>query len=171
MSFSVCFEFADIMICKKCVLQSSHATWRNLEEDKMLIWYKVSWLKACQERWAKGQWYPFIRICLSHTLFSFPVYLRELTAWCFCLFIYFFVSCSVMSKSLQPMDYSLPDSTIHGIFQARVLEWFAISFSRGSSLLRDWTLSLLKVLKFFLFKTYLDSFYQFKKVSLVGTEG
>ena len=28
------------------------------------------------------------------------------------------------------MDYSLPGSTVHGIFQARVLEWVAISFSR-----------------------------------------
>ena len=31
------------------------------------------------------------------------------------------------------MDCSLPHSSIHGIFQARVLEWVAISFSRGSS--------------------------------------
>ena len=33
----------------------------------------------------------------------------------------------------DPMDCSLPRSSIHGIFQARVLEWVAISFSRGSS--------------------------------------
>ena len=33
----------------------------------------------------------------------------------------------------DPMDYSLPGSSIHGIFQARVLEWVAVSFSRGSS--------------------------------------
>ena len=38
-----------------------------------------------------------------------------------------------------PMDCSPPGSSIHGIFQARVLEWAAISFSRGSSQLRDWT--------------------------------
>ena len=31
------------------------------------------------------------------------------------------------------MDYSLPGSSIHGIFQARVLEWVAIPFSRESS--------------------------------------
>ena len=31
------------------------------------------------------------------------------------------------------MDCSLPGSSVHGIFQARVLEWVAISFSRGSS--------------------------------------
>ena len=33
----------------------------------------------------------------------------------------------------NPMDCSLPGSSVHGIFQARVLEWVAISFSRGSS--------------------------------------
>ena len=37
----------------------------------------------------------------------------------------------------DPMDCSLPDSSICGIFQARVLEWAAISFSRGSSRPRD----------------------------------
>ena len=37
------------------------------------------------------------------------------------------------------MDGSLPGSVIHGIFQARMLEWVAISFSRGSSQPRDWT--------------------------------
>ena len=35
------------------------------------------------------------------------------------------------------MDCSPPDSSIHGIFQARVLEWVAISFSRGPSWPRD----------------------------------
>ena len=30
-------------------------------------------------------------------------------------------------------DYSPPDSSVHGIFQARILEWVAISYSRGSS--------------------------------------
>ena len=45
-------------------------------------------------------------------------------------------SCSVVS---DPMDCSLPGSFVHGIFQARILEWVAISFSRRSSRLRDWT--------------------------------
>ena len=35
-------------------------------------------------------------------------------------------SCPTLS---DPMDYSLPGSSIHGIFQARVLEWGAITFS------------------------------------------
>jgi len=39
----------------------------------------------------------------------------------------------------DPMDCSPPGSSIHGILQARILEWVAISFSRGSSQSRDWT--------------------------------
>ena len=46
---------------------------------------------------------------------------------------------SVVSDSLQPMDCSLLSSSVHGILQARMLEWVAISFSRGSSLPRDRT--------------------------------
>ena len=40
----------------------------------------------------------------------------------------------------DPMDWSLPGSSVHGIFRAIVLEWIVISFSRGSSQSRDWTL-------------------------------
>ena len=39
----------------------------------------------------------------------------------------------------DPVDCSLPGSSIHGILQARTLEWVAISFSRGSSQPRDRT--------------------------------
>ena len=39
----------------------------------------------------------------------------------------------------DPMNCSLPGSSVHGIFQAIVLEWIAISFSRGSSWPRDQT--------------------------------
>ena len=39
----------------------------------------------------------------------------------------------------DPMDCSLPGSSVHGIFQARVLEWGAIAFSTGSSQPRDRT--------------------------------
>ena len=63
---------------------------------------------------------------------SFP--LDPLRAWYMC------------AKSLQlcptlcdPGDYSLPGFSVHGIFQARILEWMAISFSRGSSQPRDQT--------------------------------
>ena len=39
----------------------------------------------------------------------------------------------------NPMDCSLPGSSTYGILQARILEWVAISFSRGSSWPRDQT--------------------------------
>ena len=37
----------------------------------------------------------------------------------------------------NPMDCSLQASSFHGIFQARILEWVSISFSRGSSWPKD----------------------------------
>ena len=39
----------------------------------------------------------------------------------------------------NPLDCSLTAFFVHGIFQARILEWVAISFSRRSSQPRDWT--------------------------------
>ena len=39
----------------------------------------------------------------------------------------------------NPVDCSLPVSTVHGILQARILEWIAIPFSRRSSRHREWT--------------------------------
>ena len=49
----------------------------------------------------------------------------------------------------DPMDCSLPGSAVHGILQARILEWVAIPFSRGSSRPRDWTQVLLIAGRFF----------------------
>ena len=37
----------------------------------------------------------------------------------------------------DPVDYSPPGSSVHGTLQARILEWVAIAFSRGSSRPRD----------------------------------
>ena len=46
---------------------------------------------------------------------------------------------SVVSDSFQPHGLNLPGSSVHGILQARILEWVAIPFSRGSSQPRDRT--------------------------------
>ena len=43
------------------------------------------------------------------------------------------LSRSVLSNSWDPMDHSLPGSPVHGISEARILQWVAISCSRGSS--------------------------------------
>ena len=59
------------------------------------------------------------------------------------LFIYEEVKWSEVAQSCltlcNPMDCSLPGSSLHGILQARILEWIAISFSGGSARLRDQT--------------------------------
>ena len=62
---------------------------------------------------------------VPHVFFKMKVKEREATQSCLTL--------------CDPMDCSLPGSSIHGIFQARILEWVAISFSRRSSRPRDWT--------------------------------
>ena len=50
------------------------------------------------------------------------------------------VNCSVVSDSFETStDCSLPGSWVHGILQARILEWVAISFFRGSFQPRDQT--------------------------------
>ena len=50
--------------------------------------------------------------------------------------------CSATKSRLtlcDPVDYSPPVSSVHGVLQARILEWVTISFSRGFSWPRDWT--------------------------------
>ena len=76
----------------------------------ILFLYLINHVIAC----------PFLRIILS-----LEVKWSEVTQSCLTL--------------CDPVDWSLPGSSIHGIFQARVLEWVAISFSRGSSWPRDRT--------------------------------
>ena len=75
-----------------------------------------------------GYIFPFLLgllLTLSHCLFY----------CCMCV-----LSRLVMNDSLRPRGlYSLPSSSVHGIFQARILEWIAIFFSRESSWPRDWT--------------------------------
>ena len=60
--------------------------------------------------------------------------------YCSCLCVYMCVCiCSQLCPTLcDPVDCSPPGSSVHGIFQARKLEWVAISYSRGSSQSRDW---------------------------------
>ena len=52
--------------------------------------------------------------------------------YCVCVLSHELTLCS-------PVGCSLPGSTVHGIFQARILGWVAISYLRGSSWSRHWT--------------------------------
>ena len=67
-----------------------------------------------------------VDICQPNTAISLCVYGCARRVWFFC----------------DPVDCSMWDSSLHGVFQARILEWGDIPFSRGSSWPRDRTLSL-----------------------------
>ena len=69
--------------------------------------------------------------CLFEILFSPTLYSNTLR--CLCLVA------QLHPTLYDPMDCSPPGSSVHGILQARILEWAAISFSRGSSQPRDQT--------------------------------
>ena len=55
---------------------------------------------------------------------------------CVCVYVFYAQLCPPLYR---PMDCSPPGSSVHGIFQARIREWVAISSSRGSSPPRDRT--------------------------------
>ena len=55
---------------------------------------------------------------------------------CVCVCVLVAQSCPTL---WDPMDCSLTGSSVHGILQARILEWTTMPFSRGSSQARDWT--------------------------------
>ena len=69
----------------------------------------------------------------------------------------YYVVCLVAQSCLtlcDPLDYSPPGSSIHGILQARILEWVAIPFSRGSSQPWDRTQVSLTAGRFFIRTKY-----------------
>ena len=83
--------------------------------------------------------YCWVYICMAETRF---VYL--FTCWKtfgllqFCTVVDSEVKIAQSCPTLcDPMDCSLPGSSVHGISQARIMEWVAISFSRGSSQPRE----------------------------------
>ena len=56
-------------------------------------------------------------------------------------YVYMCSVSSVVSEPLRPSDCSPPESSVHGILQARILEWVAMPSSRGYSQPRDRTMS------------------------------
>ena len=76
----------------------------------------------------------------THPFFQSSQYLCELRI--LCSFLKAVCGCSLAKSCLticEPMDCSLPGSSVRGISQARIQEWVAISFSRESSWSRDQT--------------------------------
>ena len=85
---------------------------------------------------------------LPQTLFL--AFSSKSVLFCVCICVCVFVcvcACSVVSDSLLPPGlYSLPGSSVHRIFQARLLEWVAISYSKESSQTQGSNLPLLGLL-------------------------
>ena len=80
-------------------------------------------------------WSPNVLIWLSRLppVWSFPPTFRGIISGSECMGAQ---SCFILCG---PVDCSPPGSSVHGILQARVLEWVSISSFRGSSWPRDWT--------------------------------
>ena len=51
--------------------------------------------------------------------------------------------CPTLCNSMEP---TLPGSSVHGIFQARILEWVAISYSRGLTILQEFKTILCRLM-------------------------
>ena len=84
--------------------------------------------------WAIGKSLLLIYVCITESF----CYACETSTT-----LYINYMCVLVSQSCpticDPIDCSLPGSSIHGISQARILEWVAIPLSRVSSQPRDWT--------------------------------
>ena len=83
---------------------------------------------------------------LQHGAYSFLMWLKPsaetsspLSSSCYFPVRHCFWLGSQVAHWYSPMDRSLPGSSVQGIFQAKILEWVAISFSWGSSQTRDQT--------------------------------
>ena len=106
---------------------------RGLDSPMCLCTLHVKWVWP-YARGLKGGWRRYVFAVVFHRNFCFitgcsfdasPHKLKSLAQ-----------SCTTLC---DPVDCSPPGSSFHGILQARILEWVAISFSRGSSRPRDRT--------------------------------
>ena len=111
---------------------SNRRYWSNRTESKNIFlmkrnkagnwWMNSSWQQpVAWSSWGlQGQWLSAGCVSLCFLLF-FTTCFRVLCALV------------TMSSSYGPMDCSPPGFSVHGILQAKILEWVAISFSRGFS--------------------------------------
>ena len=77
--------------------------------------------------------YIYINLYVYMCIIAFIEHLLNIRCqalWYMCVCVYMH---SVVSDSCDPVDCSPPGTSVHGIFQARILEWVAISSSRDSS--------------------------------------
>ena len=94
-------------------------------------WLRVSLCVLLVLEWKLGSFWSAFLSVISLCGHAMP------TMWALCMHAKLLPLCLILC---DPMDHSLPGSSVHGIFPAGILEWVNISSSRGSSRLRDWTL-------------------------------
>ena len=118
-------------------IQHLRKTWLAAR-SLLTVWWKMPFLGLrLQQPLAFRFW--LLQACLSASRWMGPVCSRLALLWtteltelvCVCAH-----SCQTLH---DPMDCSPPGSSVHGILQARILEWIVISSSRGSSRPSDQT--------------------------------
>ena len=100
--------------------------WNALYPTLEYMQSRVSWIYRCNTFRMEYPLYFVWSICVTYSMMNYTLLVA---VW----------SLSRVQLFCNLMDCSLPGSSVHGIFQAGILEWVAISFSRGSSQPRDQT--------------------------------
>ena len=124
----------DLVICYLFFTSTSLIYGKNQQVRQGFVWAKdLKGVLRLEMRRTWGAWFRISHktgVCLVQRALSRPI-VGARKKW------------SEVAQSCPtlcyPMDCSLPRSSVHGIFQARILEWVAISFSRGSYQPRDQT--------------------------------
>ena len=93
-------------------------------ESLSLSFFLLFYILIPEESWAPGN-LALLRLWLPFYFFIYCEYWEE-------EYQEYMYAYSVMSNSLRPHELYLPGSSVHGIFLTRILEWIAISSSRGS---------------------------------------
>ena len=89
---------------------------------------------ACCDSWGRKESDTTERLNWTDSYIYVYICLCVCVCICMCL-----LSCFSHVRLCDPLDCSLPGSSVHGILQTRTLEWVAMLSSKGSSQLRDWT--------------------------------
>ena len=101
---------------------------KEMETHSSILAWKILWTEEPGRLQPMGletvaqDWVTSLNFCLSFAPKYFCMHTKSLQSF---------------PTLCDPMDCSLPCSSVHGILQARILEWVAISFSSGSSQSRD----------------------------------
>ena len=112
---------------RNCSLPGSSL--HGILQARVLEWVAISFSRGSS--WSRDR--TWVSCILGR---RFNLWATREARMCVCMCVNWLQSCPTLH---DPMGYSLPGSSVHGIFQTRILEWVAMASSRGSSRLRDGT--------------------------------